>query len=258
MNVDYTTFTLVQNTALDHINSAIDLVKNYTTHLLYFLAVLEISATGILWSWQHDATWGRLFLKILQISLIIYFINNYAWILDIIFKSFIEIGKTTVKNDKLTQLVLNPAHIWQYGYNVSLNLLKTAALGSSLGLILIQIILGFGILLVFGLLGIQSVLQLVGFYMVSLFALLLLPFGAFTPTISIFEHAVRSVFQAGVRVMAIIIVVGLAALVFAENNTYENIGQLLGLFFTGLLFLCLAIRLPQILASAVGKVKNNL
>ena len=108
-------------------------------------------------------------------------------------------------------------------------------------------------------LGIQIVLQIVGFYLVSFVALIFLPLGAFNPSSNLFERAVQSVLQAGVKVMVLITVIGIALAVWGTFQLMPipmlfNINAPMGLFFTALLFLYLAVKLPKIAAKTVGQI----
>lgn len=265
--IDPGVVTLIQSTFLDNINAAFTTASAYAFNLLYLFAVLELALSGLAWALQRDTDWGKIFFKIIKIGLIFFIIQNYAWLLNTIVSSFAKLAGTIVNNDSVAQYVFNPAKIWQYGYDVGIYYLHLAASSSanaSLGLTMIQICLGMGILLVFGLLGIQMIVQMVGFYLVSFGALIFVPFGAFSASHNMLDKALQSVFQAGLRLMTLIIVIGIAVTVWdgfqladlATNNNF-NISQPLGLFFTALLFLCLAIYLPKVVSQTVGELKSN-
>lgn len=257
--IDPAAITLVQSTFLNHINDAFALVVKYALDLLYIFAALEIVFTGFAWALQQDVVWGRALLKILKIGLIVFIIQNYPELINAIVRSFADLGGVIANTKNLSAVIFNPSKLWLYGYDNGLLLLKAAADGSSFGLSLLQIILGMGILFVFGLLGIQVVLQIVSFYFVSLLSLILLPFGAFNPSANLFERAMQSILQAGARVMVIITVVGMAVTVWSGFQLTPltepfNINAPLGLFFTGLLFLFFAIYLPKLASRAIGEI----
>lgn len=263
--IDPGAITLIQTTFLEHINTAFDVVTHYALNLLYLFAVLELVIFGLLWALERDIGWGQLLFKILKIGLIFFVIQNYAWLTDTVIKSFAQLAGVTVNNHEISRVIFSPGKIWQYGYDAGVHLLQVATAGSNFGLVLIQIILGLGILLVFGLLGIQIILQLSGFYLIAFAALILLPFGTFTPSHNMFDKAVQSVLRAGVRVMTLIMVVGIAVVVWNGMHLTDmdateavvNINQPLGLFFTALVFLYLAIYLPKVAAKTVGIISSG-
>lgn len=263
MNIDPGAITLVQTNFLQNLSSIFTAVSNYALNLLYIFAVLELVMFGLIWALQQGAGWERLFFKVLKIGLIFFIIQNYSWLLNTVISSFAQVAGLAINNGKLESVIFNPAKIWQYGYDAGLFLLQQASQNSSFGFTLVLTTLGVGILLIFGLLGIQIVVQVVGFYLVSLTALLMMPFGIFRPSSKMFDKSMQTVLQAGVRVMVIILVVGIALNVWdkfkltdmATNLT--NIGQPLGLFFTALLFWSLAVYLPKLAAMAVGEISST-
>ncbi|MFA6409268.1 MAG: type IV secretion system protein [Gammaproteobacteria bacterium] len=260
MNLDPAIFSLVQSSFIEHINTAFALVTQYAMNLFYLFATLELVIFGLVWALRQDVVWGQICWQILKIGIIFFLIVNYSWLFGLIGKSFVQLAGSVANTKDATTLASNPAQIWRYGYDVGINLLHQAVLGSSLGLVLLELMLGCGILLVFGLLGIQIILQIVGFYLVALAALIFLPLGVFTATANMLEKAVQNVLKSGVKMMTLLVVIGIATIVFntfptftiaAESHAY-SINQILGLFFAALLFLILAMRLPSIVAGSVG------
>lgn len=262
MLIDPATFNLIQNTFLEHLSNSFDVISKYALNLLYIFATLEITVFGLLWALQQNVAWEKLIFKIIKIGLIFFIIQNYPWIFGVIVKSFINISGNVIDNKHFDSLLINPAKIWKYGYDTSISLLKLATNSSAFGLVLIETILGMGILLVFGLFGIQIVLQTVGLYLVGIIGLILLPFGAFNLSSNMLEKVIQSIFKAGTRVLTLIIITGIAMIVFANfseidlasSSAQYNINQPLGLFFTALMFLYLAIKLPNIAADTVGAI----
>ncbi|MBU0744284.1 MAG: type IV secretion system protein [Gammaproteobacteria bacterium] len=265
MNIDPGAITLIQATFLEHINVAFATMAGYAFKLLYLFASIELVILGLAWALQRDLGWDKLFFKIIKIGIIFFIIQNYPWLLSTILESFAQMAGIVVNDASIAQYVFNPAKIWQYGYNVGVHLLQLAANSNIFGLAMIQLSLGMGILLVFGLLGIQMVVQIVGFYVVSFGALILLPFGALSAGRNMLDKAVQSVLQAGLRLMVLIIIIGMAVLVWnsfdlteLSSTTNFNINQPLGLFFSALLFLSLAFYLPKVLSQIVGELSDNL
>ena len=263
MSIDPSVITLAQTTFLQHIAAAFAVVAHYALNLLYLFAALEVVLFGIGWALQQSAAWGQLFLKVIKIGLIFVIIQNYPDLLSAIINSFATIAGIVVHKAKMDALIFNPAQIWQYGYNVGVHLLQSATQTNVVGLILVLVLLGIGILLVFALFGIQVVVQLVGFYVVALVSLIFLPLGVFQPGRKMFDKSVQAVLQAGIRVMAIIMVVGVAAVVWDNFDLKAmaagtvSLNQTLGLFFSMLLFVFLASYLPRFAALAVGEISSG-
>lgn len=264
MVIDPGTITLAQTTFLQHINATFQSVGIYALHLLYLFATLEIVIFGLVWALQRDVNWGRLFFKVLKIGLIFFIIQNFPWFLNSIISSFATLSGLMVASNKVAQFIYNPAIIWQYGYDAGLHLMQLATTSNNFGMVLIQVFLGIGILLVFGLLGIQIIFQVIAFYLVAFTGLILLPFGTFSPSRKLFDKTVQAVLQAGVRLMVMVSVIGIGVTVWDTFNLADlaqgqvKINQPLGLFFSALLFLYLAMHLPKIVAASVGAISSNI
>ena len=259
--IDPGVVTLVERTFIDHINLAMGTIASYAFNLLYFFTVLELVFLGFVWALQRDLGVEKIFLKLTKIGLIFFIIRNYRYLISIILNSFTKLSGVVINNAEVVQYISNPGNIWQYGHDIGINLLQMAAKSELVGLAMIQVFLGGGILLTFGLLGIQLVIQIVGFYFVSLGALIMLPFGAFNPSKKMFDRAAQAVLQAGLRLMVLTSIIGVAAITWdqfdfinMETGDNFNINQPLGLFFTTLLFLGLAYYLPKILTQTVGEI----
>lgn len=261
--IDPAAITLAQSTFLKNINDAFAIVVPYALHLLYFFAAFEVVLTGFAWAFQQDLVWGRALFKIIKIGFMLFIIQNYPTLINDIIRSFADIGGAVANHSNISSVLFNPAKLWAFGYDNGLILLKAAASTTGFGLAMIQIILGMGIILVFGLLGIQVVFQIVSFYFISLFALVLLPFGALNIGANFFERAAQAVLQAGARVMVLITVLGVALTVWGTFQLMPmsepfNINAPLGLFFTGLLFLYFSLYLPRLAGNAIGKISLRL
>lgn len=262
MIIDPSSFTLIESVFLQHIASSFDVITRYALNLFYLFATFEIVVIGLICAMYSSVFYGDLLFKILKIGMIFFLIQQFPMILGVIIKSFLQIGDDILNTKDLYKIIFNPTLIWKYGYDIGLALLKSASVESSLGLIFIQLTLGFGILIFFGLIGIKVVLDVVGFYMTGLISLIILPLAIFFPFRNMIENAVSNILRAGVKVMALGVVVGIAGVVFhnfasldlnLENYAY-NINQLFGVFFTALLFLCFAWYLPSMLSKTIGNI----
>lgn len=260
MNIDPGVITLIQTTFLQHIQKAFPQVLYYAKNLLYIFAGLELVFFGLIWALQQGGEWQYLFFKVLKIGFILLIIQNAAYLLNIVLQSFVDIGSTVANAQHLSGIIFNPAHLWQYGYDIGLGLLKAATVANSMGLSVLLLILGFGILFTFALLGIQIVLVILGFYVIALIALLFMPLGIFEPTSKILGTSIQSVLKAGVRVMVLIMVIGVALIIWnkfgLERGLSEpyNINMPLGLLLSALIFLYLSVKLPKIAANIVGDI----
>ncbi len=254
-----------QSAFLQNLVGVMHIISGYAINLLYIFATLELVIFGLAWALLAEVNFGRLFFKVIKIALIFFVIQNYVYLQNVIIQSMAQIGGILAHTKNLDVIVFDPARLWKYGYDTGLFLLKLAATSNSIGLALIQIITGFGILFVFGMLIIQVAIQIIGFYLVTLTGLVFLPFGVFSHSHDMFDKTIQSVLRAGVKVMVIILILGVAINVWHDMNWLNtlsdlkkaNMNQFLGLFFSGLLFLVAALKLPKMAADVVGKVSSG-
>ncbi|MGD9108709.1 MAG: type IV secretion system protein [Gammaproteobacteria bacterium] len=261
--LDPSAISIIQATFLTHIAHAFHVMTHYASNLLFIFAVFEIVVFGLLYALGQNDSWGALFFKVIKIGLIFFIIQNYTWLLHTVVSSFAQIGGVVADTSDVSKYIFNPALIWQFGYNIGIGLLKVSIASSSVGLVILLVTLGFGILFIFGLIGIQIVVQLVGFYLVSLVALIMLPFGVFSPSSGMFDRSVQAVLKAGVRVAVLIVIIGVAITVWQmfalplDITKDFNLNQILGIFFSSLLFLYLAVKLPAYAATGIGLIVTN-
>lgn len=256
--------SMIQHSFIDDLGGAFVRISKMAQQLFYIVAGIELALFGLVWALRQQELLGTFLLKIFKLGLIFFIITMYPQILQALIDGFSKAAFMTVPHDTAKYL-FNPAEIWRYGFDTGISLLNLAvSYGTSNdGITLIYVILGFGILLLFALIMAQIILVVVTFYVVALLALLLIPLGAFTPTRNLFERAIESVFSAGARVYALIIVLGVAVSIWSQFNIGAvsqgtTIDVPLGMFCVTLVFWVLMVKLPGLAARAVGRIGGGL
>ena len=155
-------------------------VHNTAVSLFAIIAVIELGIFGLMWAYRNDANFGNLMFKIIKLGVIFFVISSYPYILKHLIDGFTFIAGHD--NKTWSQYLFNPAKLWEFGFDGAIILLKLAVYygTGNLGMSLIFLVMGFGVFFGFVLIGAQVILTLLGFYIVSLLALLLLPLGTFT------------------------------------------------------------------------------
>ncbi len=263
LTLDPGVVTKIAGVFIEKLQLAWLLVANYAYNSLYLFAAFELVMFGLLWALQRNGGIERLFFRVIKIGLIFFIISNYSWLIELILRSFTQISCDVVDLETLRTFLSDPSKLWQFGYDAGVNILKVATNEQGLGLALIQILLGLGILFNFGCLGIQVVLQLVGFYLVALGGLIVLPFGVFEPTRKLFDEGVRSLIKAGMRLMTTMIIVGVMVTIWNQFDLETltgtddfNLNLPLGLFFSAFLALALLKYLPKMIGEMVGTLSG--
>ena len=259
----------VQSGFIQKVNDAFVHVTSYSVHLFYLLAVIELALFGIIWAFRQVDGLSIFVMKLFKLGVIFFVITSFPHLLQALINGFTDVSFGIVSHNQDSQafkdFIFNPAQIWGYGFNAGVSMLKLAVEygTTNTGVSELYNILGFGTLLLFGLIGTQIVVTVVGFYLVALLALLLMPFGSFTPLKNMFEQAVRHVFVAGVRVFVVILVIGVGIGIWSQTQPVivthnTNLLQPLGLFFSGLVIWVMSIQLPGFVSKTVGHFSADL
>jgi P-type conjugative transfer protein TrbL len=259
MSFDPGIYSQIQNNVFDTMNSVLTNTIGYSQDLLYLCASIEVVLFALMWAIQGNNAFGRLIFTILKIGFLLMVIDEFSSWLGLLLSSFGQISEKAANSAEAFQLLTAPGEIWQYGYDNALVLLKTASMdGISMGLSLLLTTLGLGILLIFGLLGARLIVQIAAFYTTALVALIFLPFGILKPTADFAYRGLQSVIKSGVGLLSLILILTIATGLWHSQGgplpANFNLNQVLGLFFSGLVFLLLAQLLPKIAASAIGHI----
>jgi P-type conjugative transfer protein TrbL len=256
-------FSTIQGAYVNKLTLAFTSMNHYAVQLFYILAALEIAFFGIIWALRQQEMLGTLLIKIIKLGFIFFLISNYRYLLSIIVGGFASLG-LNASTPKIAALIFNPDKIWSFGFDSSISLLQLAVQygTTNMGITIIYLTLGFGLLFLFALIATQVLILVISFYILSLLALLLLPFGSLTFTQNLSYRALHGVLQAGARIFAFVLVLGvgigiltsLHATAFSQTTTID---QPLGLFFATFIITVLCFIMPMYAGRAIGEFGNN-
>lgn len=256
--------TSIQNNFIHQFTHGFATMGHYATNLFYLIATIEIVMFALFWAMKHEDGFALFILKIFKLSLIFFVISQFPNLLQALIDGF-TVTSIQLTGDKAALALFNPSHIWDYGFDAGINMTKVAVTYGTTNVAMsnVYLILGFGSLMLFALIGAQIILIVTGFYVVSLLALLMMPLGAFFGTRNFFERAIESVFRMGARVFALMLVLGVASVIWAKFDLSQltqttTLTQPIGFFIATLVFVVLAYRLPNLAVEAVGQVRGRL
>ncbi len=257
-------FDTIQNTYVSKLSHIFVTINHDAMALFYILATLEIAFFGIIWALKQQEMVGPFLFKIIKLGVIFFLISNYTTLLNVLLNGFTQLGFSGLSNKAIATL-FGPDLLWKYGFNSGISLLSLGVQygSANFGMAGIDLFMGFGILILFSLIACQIILLVVGFYVVSLLALLLLPFGTFVMTESLFHRSIHGVIKAAVKIFALVLIVGIGVGIWSSMSpaaftASTTLDQPLGLLFTTLIITILAWKVPAMLADAVGEVGGQL
>jgi type IV secretion system protein TrbL len=110
------------------------------------------------------------------------------------------------------------------------------------------------LILAFLFLGVEIAVTIIEFHLVTLIALVTVPFGILTQTAFLSERAIGYVASVGVKLMAIAIIVSIGETIFAQFTVSASptFDEDCGLLLSGLLLLVLALKVPSIASALIS------
>ncbi len=253
-----------QDVYIDKLVTALSNISGYSLSLFYFIAAIEIAVFGLVWAVRQEELFGAFIFKVIKLGMIFFLISEYPSLLQVIIDGFTQIAFQITPTGS-QKFIFNPGMLWKYGFDHGVQMISIAVQYGTTNMAMSNLFLclGFGSILIFALIGIQIIIAVVGFYIVSLVALLLIPFGGFVGSQSFLSRALQGVLKAGVRIFIVILVVGIATSIWSAlpadaitmTTTFD---KPLSLFLSALIVLLLVWKLPETGVQLVGELKGNI
>jgi type IV secretion system protein TrbL len=245
----------------DTVTAGFEALQGPVDRVFGLLIVLVVALTGVQWalSPQREVLAAG-FSKVLLIGAFAWLINDWARLSETIYVGFLELGLAAGGGSLSRADFLNPGAILEQGWAIVRTLGETPApLQSPLdvaGNLTDALILGLamvGIMLAFAVLALQVVVTLLEFKIVTLGGFVLLPFGIWSKSAFLAERPLGYVAAAGLKVLALAIVVSGARSVFDQLQPSANpdLYEALAILAAALLLAMLAIFIPSLAAALV-------
>jgi type IV secretion system protein TrbL len=224
------------------------------------MITLVVALTGIQWALSpgRDLLAGA-FGKILLVGSFAFIINDWQALSETIQSGFIELGLAAGGGAGQAAL-LNPGGVLETGWNIVKALGETPTPISDpldvVGNLTDALILGLAmitIMIAFAVLALQIIVTVLEFKIVTLGGLVLLPFGIWSKSAFLAERPLGYVVAAGLKALALALVVSLAQTIFGELQPSENpdLYEALAILAAALLLAMLAIFIPNLAAALV-------
>lgn len=249
---------------IEQINAKFSALQGSALALLAIVASLELVIFGLVWIIKQDEGVGNLIVKIIKIGLFFTIVKYFPELLQMILATFIKVGYI-VAPEKSQALLYSPGKLWGIGFKAGVSMLKISVQYGTfnMGLSMLYLVLGMGLLLIFAAIGAQIIISVVLFYFVAVLSLIVVPLGVFKPIQDLFYKSIQHLLRAGVRLLAVIFILGVAFTLFQSLkitaiSDSTSLEKPLALFFTSFILLILIYTLPNYLAKAVGKPGGNI
>lgn len=258
-------FNLIQSDFLKHVGHVFETAVADAKMIFISIAVIELVIFAIVWSMRAENVFGEFIFKVVKLTVVFVVISFLPGIAAGMLDSVSAIANSVSNSTDATKLILNPGYIWKYGFDASISLVKLAVTSGSANSAAgtLYNFLGFGSLFLFALIGAQIIAIMCGFYLVSLAALFLIPFGALTVFKNLFTQALTHIIRLSVQVMTLVIIMSIAISIWSKFDlkafdASTKMDQPLGLFFSTLVICILVYQLPRLVARTVGDIGGNI
>lgn len=223
---------------------------------------LVVALTGLQWavSSNRDVLAGA-FSKILVIGAFAYIINDWQGLSETIFAGFMQIGLTAGGGSISAADFLNPGAVIEAGWEIvkaigdapTVTENPMDVIGNLVDAILIGVSM-LGIMIAFSVLALQIIVTLLEFKIVTLGGFILLPFGIFSKTSFMAERPLGYVVAAGLKVLALAIVVSGAQTIFAQlmPSAEPDIYEALTILTAAIILAMLSLFAPNLAAALVS------
>jgi type IV secretion system protein TrbL len=223
---------------------------------------LVVALTGLQWavSSNRDVLAGA-FSKILVIGAFAYIINDWQGLSETIFAGFMQIGLTAGGGSISAADFLNPGAVIETGWEIVKAIGEAPTVTENpldvIGNLVDAILIGvsmLGIMIAFSVLALQIIVTLLEFKIVTLGGFILLPFGIFSKTSFMAERPLGYVVAAGLKVLALAIVVSGAQTIFAQlmPSPEPDIYEALTILTAAIILAMLSLFAPNLAAALVS------
>lgn len=251
----------------DQISSGFGLIQGDVNWLLGSLIIINIVLSAMFWAFSEDEVIAQIARKVLFIGAIVWIVQNWPMLTDILSRTFIALGIKASGTPIGSPDALNPAQLVIRGFGtVEPMILAMRDLSGPIGFfenfpeIILLTVAVLLILIAFAVMAIQLVVALLSFKLGTLVAFVLVPFSLFKPTSFIAERPLGWVVAASVRLMLLTIVLGIGEAAFVSLEIdWETLTvvQALGIAIGAVLLMVLAL-LSGRLASEIVSGQPNL
>jgi len=211
------TFTL-------YIDSGFGLLSGDVAFLTSALIVIDITLAGLFWAMGPDTDIiGKFLKKILYVGFFALIIGNFAFLADVIFRSFAQLGLNATGGTITAEDIVRPGFVAATGYDAAYPLLDeisklTGPIAFFKNFVIIAVLFLAWIitLLAFFFLAIQLFITIIEFKLTTLAGFVLIPFALWNKTSFLAERVLGNVIASGIKLMVLAIIVGIGSTIFSS------------------------------------------
>jgi type IV secretion system protein TrbL len=248
------------------IGTGFGLIGGDVQSIFALLVVVSLGLSAVFWALDDDRNVpAALIRKILLFGLFSWLLTSWRDLSMTIANGFVALGlKAGGGQLNISDVMEAPSTIVADGLNVAFQLVKYAGELSREGLgtgffihfdaILIAGIAIIGIIIAFVVLAVEIAITVIEFHLVTLIALVTIPFGVMTQTAFLAERSIGYVASVGLKLMAMALIVSIGESIFATYTVSSDPSwaECCGLLLASVIMMMLALKIPAVAAALIS------
>lgn len=233
--------------------------------VLATLVVISITISAILWAIDETQNiMAALVRKILLIGFFAWLVTNWHSLTLTVINGFAKLGLQASGGGSIGDFTRAPTKAVEAGLSVVIDLIKyigdlaqqNAGFGAlmHIDMIIVAAVAAIGILLAFIILAIEIAVTIIEFYIVTLIAFVVVPFGVLSQTSFLAEKAIGYVVSVGFKFMALAVIAGVGINIF-ETYTLSpqpTVAEEAGLLLSAIFLMMLSLKVPAIAGAMIS------
>jgi type IV secretion system protein TrbL len=233
--------------------------------VLATLVVISITLSAILWAIDETQNiMAALVRKVLLIGFFAWLVTNWHSLTLTVINGFAKLGLQASGGGSIGDFTRAPTKAVEAGLSVVIDLIKyigdlaqqNAGFGAlmHIDMIIVAAVAAIGILLAFIILAIEIAVTIIEFYIVTLIAFVVVPFGVLSQTSFLAEKAIGYVVSVGFKFMALAVIAGVGINIFETYtlSAQPTVAEEAGLLLAAIFLMMLSLKVPAIAGAMIS------
>ena len=207
-----------------YIDSGFGLLGPDVMFLTAFLIGIDITLAGLYWAMGPDTNVIAKFLKkVMYVGFFALILNNFAFLSDIIFTSFGQLGLNATGKTITAADLMRPGFVASVGFDAAHPLLTEVQdltgpikFFTNIVTIIILLLAWVVTLFAFFFLSIQLFVTIIEFKLTTLAGFVLIPFALWNKTSFLAEKVLGNIIASGIKLMVLAIIIGIGSTIFGQ------------------------------------------
>lgn len=216
-----------------YIDSGFGLLAPDVAFLTSTLIVIDLTLAGLFWAMGPDTDVIAKFLKkVLYVGFFALVLGNFAFLADVIFRSFAQLGLNATGDTLQASDILRPGFVAATGFEASHPLLDeisdlTGPVAFFKNIVIIGVLaIAWAITLFsFFFLAIQLFVTIIEFKLTTLAGFVLIPFALWNKTSFLAERVFGNIISSGIKLMVLAMIIGIGSTIFDQITATFTPGE---------------------------------